>query len=208
MWIFFHQKGKNCLITISTIIVTTPFLVMYDICSKLDPVDNYREETWGGHTSVSHRGPGSSEMLSGEQMVTRPVSGEMGDTYTEAHTSLMRLDTFKTMDSATETIRDMVTSASEEFEKLYKVRKMTTFYKAYVTLCCVSMSISSQSDFLAPLGPFRSQFNSWFSFCIMICTFHSRLVRFSEKAGSGLSTLECAVEMDSKSRSSTLLRRR
>jgi len=45
----------------------------------------------------------------------------MCDTYTEAHTSLMRLDTLKTMDSATETTRDMVTSASEEFEKLYKV---------------------------------------------------------------------------------------
>ena len=106
---------------------------MCDICSKPDQVDNYREETWGGHTSVksvSHSGPGSYEMLSGEQMVTKPVSGEMCDTYTEAHTSLMRLDTFKTMDSATETIRDMVTSASEEFEKLYKVRKITTFYKA------------------------------------------------------------------------------
>ena len=67
-------------------------------------------------------------------MVTRPGSPQMCDTYTEAHTSLMRLDTLKTMDSATETIRDMVTSASEEFEKLYKVRKITTFYKAYVTL--------------------------------------------------------------------------
>ena len=70
------------------------------------------------------------------QMVTRPVSGEMCDTYTEVHTSLMRLDTFKTMDSATETVRNMATSASEEFEKLYKVGrgKYTTFYEADVTL--------------------------------------------------------------------------
>ena len=100
---------------------------MCDICSKLDQVDNYREETWASSQSPGAR---AAEM----QMVTRPVSGEMCDTYTEAHTSLMRLDTFKTMDSATETIRDMVTSASEEFEKLYKVRKMTTFYIACVTL--------------------------------------------------------------------------
>ena len=88
-------------------------------------------ETWGQASSVTSRDPASSEMLSGEQMVTpgtdirqmvtRPVSGEMCDTYTEVHTSLMRLDTFKTMDSATETVRNMATSASEEFEKLYKV---------------------------------------------------------------------------------------
>ena len=78
------------------------------------------EETWRPDQSVI-RGLGSTEMMNTEQMVTRPVSGRMCDTYSEVHTSLMRLDTFKTMDSASESSRNMASSASEEFEKLYKV---------------------------------------------------------------------------------------
>ena len=151
-------------------------------------------------------------MLSGEQMVTRPVSGEMCDTYTEVHTSLMRLDTFKTMDSATETVRNMATSASEEFEKLYKVgeEKYTTFYEVDVTLQKLRFCFNVYFELKWLYGSPRTisfKFNSWFSFCIND-TFTSRLVQFSEKAASGSFMLGCAVEMDSKSRSSTLLRRR
>ena len=70
-------------------------------------------------------------MMNTEQMVTRPVSGVMCDTYTEVHTSLMRLDTIKTMESASETSSNMASSSSEEFENLYKVgRKMKRFMKS------------------------------------------------------------------------------
>ena len=97
---------------------------MCDICSKLDTVDNYRQETWGQDMSVTKRSLGSTEMMNTEPMVTRPPSGEMCDTYSDVSTSPMRLDTFKTMDS-----RNMANSTTEQFEKLYKVRKIRCFAK-------------------------------------------------------------------------------